>query len=68
MKDPYVYEDSDVLVNKANIRDKSKLDEFENRMSNLALVMLFKSDIKINDAIDIFKIHKKLFLLQWIKE
>lgn len=61
MKDPYVYEDSDVLVNKADIRDKNKLDEFENRMSNLALVMLFKSEIKINDAIDIFKIHKKLF-------
>lgn len=61
MNDPYVYKDSDVLVNKADIRDKNKLDEFENRMSNLALVMLFKSNFKINDTNDIFKIHKTLF-------
>src|SRR5690554_5181017 len=62
MKDPYVYKDSDVLINKADIKDKNKLDEFENRMSNLALVMLFKkSDFKINDANDIFEIHKILF-------
>lgn len=61
MKDPYVYKDGDVLINKADIKDKNKLDEFENRMSNLALIMLFKSDIIINDAVDIFKIHKILF-------
>ncbi len=61
MKDPYIYKDSDVLINKADIRDKIKLDEFENRMSNLALVMLFKSGIMISDANDIFKIHKTLF-------
>ncbi len=61
MKDPYVYKDSDVLINKANLKDKDKLDEFENRMTNLALVMLFRSDIEINDANDIFKIHKILF-------
>lgn len=61
MKDPYVYKDSDVLINKANIKEKDKLDEFENRMTNLALVMLFRSDFEINDANDIFNIHKILF-------
>ena len=61
MKDPYVYKDSDVLINKANLKEKDKLDEFENRMTNLALVMLFRSDFGINDASDIFKIHKMLF-------
>lgn len=61
MKDPYVYKDSDVLVNKADIKEKNKLDEFENRMSNLALVMLFKSNFKISYANDIFKIHEILF-------
>lgn len=61
MKDPYVYKDSDVLINKANLKDKNKLDEFENRMSNLALVMLFRSDIKIKNANDVFKVHKILF-------
>src|SRR5690554_1889681 len=61
MKDPYIYKDSDILINKANIKEKNLLDEFENRMSNLALVMLFKSDFKINNANDVFKIHKILF-------
>src|SRR5690554_7068059 len=61
MKDPYIYKDSDVLINKANLKEKDKLDEFENRMTNLALLMLFRSDFGINDASDIFKIHKMLF-------
>jgi hypothetical protein len=40
MKDPYIYNDCDVLINKANIKDKDKLDEFENRMTNLALIFI----------------------------
>lgn len=61
MKDPYVYKDSDVLINKANHKEKNKLDEFENRMTNLALVMLFRIEFKINGASDIYKIHEMLF-------
>ncbi len=34
MKDSHVYKDSDVLINKADIKEKNKSDEFENRMSN----------------------------------
>ncbi|CCV66572.1 conserved hypothetical protein [Paracholeplasma brassicae] len=61
MKDPYIYKDSDVLINKANIKDKDKLDEFENRMTNLALISLIKDSFKINTSKDVLKIHKKLF-------
>jgi len=61
MKDPYIYQDSDVLINKANIRDKDKLDEYENRMTNLALISLIKDPIKIHTSQDIFKIHLFLF-------
>lgn len=61
MKDPYVYEGCDVLINKANIKDKDKLDEFENRMTNLALIFLFKKPHIIHSTQDIFKIHHQLF-------
>lgn len=61
MKDPYIYQDSDVLINKANIRDKDKLDEFENRMTNLALILLIKVSFEIHTSKDIFNIHQKLF-------
>lgn len=61
MIDPYTYSDSDVLINKADIKDKEKLDEFENRMTNLALVSLFKTETKIKSVHDIFKIHEYLF-------
>jgi len=62
MKDPYLYEDSDVLINKANIKDRILLDEFENRMTTLGLITILKTDIKIIDVKDIFQIHKTLFL------
>lgn len=61
MKDPYIYENSDVLINKANLQDKKKLDEFENRMTNLALVLLYSDPITITTVYDIFKIHAVLF-------
>jgi cell filamentation protein len=61
MKDPYICKDSDVLINKANTKDKDKLDEFENRMTNLALISLIKNPLKISTSRDIFKIHQKLF-------
>ena len=70
MKDPYIYQDSDVLINKHNIRDKNKLDEFENRMTNLALISLIKNSLKISTSKDVLKIHKKLFenVYEWAGE
>lgn len=61
MKDPYIYQDSDVLINIANIREKDKLDEFENRMTNLALILLIKDSFEIHTSKDVFIIHQKLF-------
>lgn len=61
MKDPYIYQDSNVLINKANIRDKNKLDEFENRMTNLGLISLIKDSFKIDTSKVVFEIHKTLF-------
>jgi len=61
MRDPYVYKDSDVLINKENIKDADQLDEFENRMTTLALIDLFKGSIRIKSSRDVFKLHKRLF-------
>ncbi len=43
MLDPYVYENSDCLINKANLKDKLKLEEFENRMNKIVFVSIFKN-------------------------
>jgi cell filamentation protein len=61
MKDHYIYEDSGILINKANIKDRILLDEFENRMTTLGLITILKTDIKIIDVKDIYQIHKTLF-------
>jgi cell filamentation protein len=61
MKDPYIYQNSECLINKADIRDKDKLDEYENRMTNLALISLIKNSFKVYTSHDVFKIHLFLF-------
>jgi len=61
MKDPYIYKDCDVLINKVGIKDKDKLDEFENRMTNLSIILILKEPVMIYSPKDIFIIHQKLF-------
>ncbi len=62
MKDPYLYDDVDVLINKLNIKDNVKLDEYENRMTTLAIISIYKNEMVIESSMDIFEIHKRLFL------
>lgn len=62
MPDTYVYPGTSVLVNLGNIRDQSKLDEYENTLVNLALIKLLDEKFKINSSKDVFLIHKKLFM------
>lgn len=40
MYDPYLYENSDVLVNKLNIRDKSELDSIERNITAVKLMQI----------------------------
>ena len=61
MKDPYVYEGTNVLINLANIKEQDKLDNFETTLSRVAIVELLKNPIDINLTKDIFEIHKRLF-------
>lgn len=61
MKDPYVYEGTNVLINLANIKEQDKLDNFETTLSRIAIVEFLKNPIDITSTKDIFEIHKRLF-------
>ena len=45
MKDPYLYDDCNILINKANIKTQQKLDDFESTMVNLGIIKLLKDSI-----------------------
>ena len=72
-KDPYVYDDTNVLMNLANIKEQHKLDDYETTMVNLGIIKLLKSDIeivKVNDTF--FKIFRSslnddLFFMRVLK-
>ena len=61
MKDPYVYEGTNVLINKAGFKEQSSLDEFESTMTKIATINLSMSGFKYQSVQDIFKIHKQVF-------
>jgi len=61
MKDPYVYEGTNILINLANIEEQDKLYNFETTLSRVAIIELLKNPIDITSIKDIFEIHKRLF-------
>ncbi len=61
MNDPYLYEDSNVIRNLANIKDPKKLDDYESIMVNLGMIKLLTDDFSFKTVGDIFLIHKTLF-------
>ena len=61
MKDPYVYKDTNVLINLANIKDQKELDNYETTLSRIAIVDILNKPIEINNVNDIFLIHERLF-------
>lgn len=67
MRDPYVYKDTDVLINKLSIKNKSELDETETEFVTLSIDSLKASPFEINTIFDCLKIHEKLFgdLYDW---
>lgn len=67
MKDIYVYENTDVLINKLNIRDLKTLDRAESATVATNLVKIFKNPFKIKSTLDVKKIHELLFsdLYEW---
>lgn len=67
MKDPYVYQNSNILINKLSIKDEQQLNKAESDILALEIVKLKNSNFKINDIFDYLIIHKLLFseLYDW---
>lgn len=67
MKDPYVYEGTDVLINKLGIKDGKALEQAETAYLLLAVDDMKKSGLKIESISDCLEIHKRLFgdLYEW---
>lgn len=67
MKDPYVYEGTNVLINKLNIKEESILDKAESDTAGLSISRLRHSNFEINTIFDVLEIHKQLFirLYEW---
>lgn len=61
MKDPYVYENTNILINLANIKEQRLLDDYETTLSRIAIVEMLKNHLEITSTKDIFVIHNKLF-------
>ena len=61
MKDPYVYEGTNVLINLANIKDQVELDNYETTLSRIAIIDIIKNPIDITSTFDIYKINERLF-------
>lgn len=61
MKDPYVYEDTNILINLKNIKNQDELDEYESSLFKLSFIKLKNDNFIIKDVKDVFYIHKALF-------
>lgn len=70
MRDPYLYPDVDVLVNKDDIKDQQLLDTLEENVVPLRIIALRKNGLTIHSVFDICKIHKYLFetIFDWAGE
>ena len=61
MKDPYVYEGTNVLINLANIKNQKELDDYETTLTRIAIIDILNNPIEIKAVSDIFLIHERLF-------
>lgn len=60
-KDPYLYDGSDVLINKQNIKDSSVLEKFEEAIVPGRALILRKQPFLITSVFNIRQIHEYLF-------
>ena len=70
MRDPYLYPDVDVLINKKNIKNQKELDKLEEDVIPLRMIKLRMEGLAIESVFDIQKIHKHIFspLFDWAGE
>lgn len=70
MKDPYLYEDVEVLKNLANIKDRALLAKAEADITNLSLLALYNQVYKVFDTTTLQELHLNIFghLYEWAGE
>ncbi|MCR5309276.1 MAG: Fic family protein [Bacilli bacterium] len=70
MRDPYLYPDVDVLINKKDIKDSEALNKLEEDVVPLRMIRLRKEGLNIKSVFDIQKIHSFLFssIFDWAGE
>lgn len=66
-QDPYVYEGTDILINKLGIKDEEMLNQAESDYAVIAITKLRKSDFSLDSIFDCLEIHRRLFegLYDW---
>ena len=67
MKDPYLYEGTNVLKNLLDIHDGQKLDSIESGYAIINIDALKNSDFELKSIFDVFTIHKIIFedIYEW---
>lgn len=70
MKDIYVYENTDILINKLHIKNLKELDKVEGVLVTTNLISILNNPFNIKSVLDVKKIHKLLFsdLYDWAGE
>lgn len=70
MRDPYLYDDVDVLVNRANIRDYDLLKKAEADITNLAMTAIYERKYEVFDTETLCDIHRTIFgqIYDWAGE
>ncbi len=70
MRDPYLYPDVDILINKKDIKDSEALVKLEEDVVPLRMIRLRKEGLNIKSVFDIQKIHSFLFssIFDWAGE
>jgi cell filamentation protein len=61
MKDPFVYKDTNILINKLDLRNQELLDQFESTMFQLAFMKILEDGFVVTIVNDVLKLHKLLF-------
>ena len=70
MRDPYLYDDVDVLKNRANIKDSDTLRKAEADITNLAMSAIYERDYDKFDIDTLRDIHRAIFgqIFDWAGE
>jgi cell filamentation protein len=70
MRDPYLYDDADILKNLANIKDHDLLSRAEADITNLAMLAVYNQSYKVFDTKTLQDIHLNIFgqIYDWAGE